>query len=450
MAALEDTGEQVPVVVERSNRLLFRNRDYTGWWIGDTVSAYGTALSTVAYPLLILFTTGSATSAGVVAAAESIGGLVTMLIGGALADRVSRRAILVASPLVQAVVVGTVVVAVVTGHVYVSHVAAVGLIQGLVGGMAGGADFAALRRVVPEEMLPNAFALAQGRTWAIRLAGPSSGGLLFGVARWLPFLGDAVSFLASALGVLLIRAPLGPDPDEHEDEHEGEDEDEHEHDDEHEHEGERGRESILASIAGGFRYIRSNAYLRFLTIWSGLANCLINGLLILVIVLIHARHGSATLIGAVSSLGAVGGLVGASVSSRIAKRVPGRPLVIAVSWILVAAMFGVALVPNPWAIGALIAVTFVLIAPLNVVFGTYEARMIPDALMGRVSSAINFGASSIRWLGPLSAGALASAFSPSVATLVFAGVQAAVAVSTFVASGLHVLDRPIDEATAHA
>jgi MFS family permease len=290
MAALEDTGEQVPVVVERSNRLLFRNRDYTGWWIGDTVSAYGTALSTVAYPLLILFTTGSATSAGVVAAAESIGGLVTMLIGGALADRVSRRAILVASPLVQAVVVGTVVVAVVTGHVYVSHVAAVGLIQGLVGGMAVGADFAALRRVVPEEMLPNAFALAQGRTWAIRLAGPSSGGLLFGVA----------------------------------------------------------------------------------------------------------------------------------------------------------------LVPNPWAIGALIAVTFVLIAPLNVVFGTYEARMIPDALMGRVSSAINFGASSIRWLGPLSAGALASAFSPSVATLVFAGVQAAVAVSTFVASGLHVLDRPIDEATAHA
>jgi hypothetical protein len=113
-------------------------------------------------------------------------------------------------------------------------------------------------------------------------------------------------------------------------------------------------------------------------------------------------------------------------------------------------LFGVALVPNPWAIGALIAVTFVLIAPLNVVFGTYEARMIPDALMGRVSSAINFGASSIRWLGPLSAGALASAFSPSVATLVFAGVQAAVAVSTFVASGLHVLDRPIDEATAHA
>jgi hypothetical protein len=74
--------------------------------------------------------------------------------------------------------------------------------------------------------------------------------------------------------------------------------------------------------------------------------------------------------------------------------------------------------------------------------------MIPDALMGRVSSAISFGGSSIRWLGPLSAGTLASVFSPSVATLAFAGVQAAVAMSTFIASGLHVLGRPIDEVTA--
>lgn len=123
---------------------------------------------------------------------------------------------------------------------------------------------------------------------------------------------------------------------------------------------------------------------------------------------------------------------------------------IAVSWIIAAAMVGIALVPNPWAIGVLMALMFVLIAPLNVVFSTYEARMIPDALMGRVSSAIDFGSSSVRWLGPLSAGTLASVFSPSVATLAFAGVQAAVAMSTFVASGLRVLDRPIDEVTAAA
>lgn len=428
MTTTEGPGEQTSAEAARPRRLLFRNRDYTGWWIGDTVSSYGSALSTVAYPLLILAVTGSSASAGVVASAEGIGALITMLIGGALADRSSRRMILMAAPLVQAVAVSTVVIAVVTGHVNVVHVAAVGLVQGLAGGLAGGADFAALRRVVSEEQLPNAFALSQGRTMAIRLVGPSSGGVLFGIARWLPFLGDAVSFAVGTLGVLLIRRPLGPDPDEHD----------------------GPRESIIASISGGFRYIRSNAYLRFLTVWVALANGLISGLLILVIVLIHARHGSASLVGAVSSLGAAGGLAGALVSSRIAKRIPGRALVIAVSWMTVATLVGIALVPNPWVIGVLLALTFVLIAPLNVVFSTYEARTIPDALMGRVSSAINFGASSIRWLGPLAAGVLASAFSPAAATLGFAGVQAAVAASTFVAKGLHVLSRPIDEVTEAA
>jgi MFS family permease len=425
VTASEDTAEATAGGRELRTRLLFRNRDYTGWWIGETVSEFGSALSVVAYPLLILAVTGSAAGAGAVEAAVSIGGLVTMLIGGALADRFSRRTILVAGPLTQAVAVSTVVVAVVTGHVTIVHIAVVGFVQGLVGGLAGGAEFAALRRVVPARHLPTAFAQLQGRTMAIRLAGPSAGGFLFGIARWVPFLGDALSFLVSALGVVLIRRPLGPDLDEREP-----------------------RESITASIGAGFRFIRGNAYLRFLTVWAALANACNAGLFLLVIVLIHTRHGSAALVGAVASLGAVGGLAGALLSGRITKRAPGRLLVIVVSWTTAVVVAGIALVSAAWMVGALLALTMFLVAPINVVFATYEARTIPDALMGRVTSAINFGAASIRWIGALGAGFLASAFSPTTATLAFAGVLAAIAVSTHLASGLHVLDHPIDETTA--
>ncbi|MEY9835837.1 MFS transporter [Streptacidiphilus sp. EB103A] len=425
MTATEAASDETSDETGRRARLLFRNRDYTGWWIGETVSEFGGALSVVAYPLLILGVTGSASGAGAVTAAVSIGGLVTMLIGGALADRISRRTILTAGPLVQAVAVATVVVAVATDHVNVAHIAAVGFVQGLVSGLAGGAEFAALRRVVPEQQLPTAFAQLQGRTMAIRLAGPSAGGFLFGVARWIPFFGDAVSFLASALGVLLIRRPLGPDLDEREP-----------------------HESMVASIGAGFRFIRGNAYLRFLTIWAALANACNAGMLLLVIVLIHSRHGSATLVGAATSLGAVGGLAGSFLSGRIAKRVPGRLLVIVVSWTTTGVLIGIALVSQAWLIGTLLALMMFLIAPINVVFATYEARTIPDALMGRVTSAINFGAASIRWLGALGAGALASAFSPTAAMLVFAGILAAIALSTHFASGLHVLNEPIDDATA--
>ncbi|MGP3955795.1 MFS transporter [Nonomuraea sp. 3N208] len=421
MSASEDTAGAISDEPERRNRLLFRNRDYTGWWIGETVSELGNALSVVAYPLLILAVTGSAAEAGAAGAAVSIGGLVTRLIGGALADRFSRRTILVAGALVQAVAVTTVVVAVVTGHVNVVHIAAVGLVRGLAGGLAEGAGFATLRRVVPAEQLPTAFAQLQGRSMAIRLVGPTAGGFLFGVARWVPFFGDVLSFLASALGVLLIRRPLGPDLDER-----------------------RPRESIVASIGAGLRFIRGNAYLRFLTAWAALANACSAGLFLLVIVLIDSRGGSATLVGSVSSLGAVGGLAGAFLSGRIAKRAPGRLLVIVLSWTMAVVVAGIAFVPAAWMVGALLALMMFFFAPVNVVLSTYEARTIPDALMGRVTSAINFGAESIRWLGVLGAGFLASAFGPATAILVFAGVMAAIAVSTHFAGGLHVLNQPID------
>jgi hypothetical protein len=49
--------------LEPSRRLLFRNLDYTGWWIGQSVSELGNALSVIAYPLLILTVTGCARSA---------------------------------------------------------------------------------------------------------------------------------------------------------------------------------------------------------------------------------------------------------------------------------------------------------------------------------------------------------------------------------------------------
>ncbi|GAA5198369.1 MFS transporter [Rugosimonospora acidiphila] len=410
-AARDTVGETSTGPTPRP-RLLLRNRDYTSWWIGGTVSDFGSALSVIAYPMLILVLTGSAARAGTVGAAVSIGGLVTMLLGGVLADRLSRRTILTAGPLIQALAVSTVVVSVATGHVNITYLSAVGFVQGLVSGLAGGAELATLRRVVPEEQLPTAFAQYQGRTMAVRLAGPSASGFLFSLATWAPFLGDALSFLAGALGAVLIRRPLGPDPDE------------------------RGvRQSVFASIGAGLRFIRRNAYLRFLMVWVAIANARNAGLLILVVVLIHSHHGSATLVGAVSSIGAIGGLTGSLLSSRIAERVPGRLIIIALSWIAALVFVGIALVPSAWMIAALLALMMFLTGPINVVFGTYEARIIPDALMGRVSSAISFGAASIQWLGPFGAGFLAEAFGPKTATLAIAGLLAVVAVGTQFARG---------------
>ncbi|TDD45029.1 hypothetical protein E1286_25185 [Nonomuraea terrae] len=107
-----------------------------------------------------------------------------------------------------------------------------------------------------------------------------------------------------------------------------------------------------------------------------------------------------------------------------------------------------AFAPVAWMVGALLALMMFLIAPINVVLGSYETRIIPAALVGRVSSAIDFGIGSIRRFGPLAAGFLASLFSSATAIVIVAGVLAAIAASMHLADGLRVLDQPIEEVTA--
>src|SRR6266480_8080367 len=63
----------------------------------------------------------------------------------------------------------------------------------------------ALRAVVPTRQLPSAAGAQTGRQAAVQLAGPPLGGALFGLARALPFLADAVSYTFSTLSLLAMR-----------------------------------------------------------------------------------------------------------------------------------------------------------------------------------------------------------------------------------------------------
>ena len=396
---------------------IWRNRDYLGWWIGTTVSSMGSSLSGIAFPLLMLYETGSVAKAGVIAACENIGRLITMLLGGVLADRVSRKALLVSVPLVQAVAVGTVVPLVITHHVSVFTLGAVAAVQGLVSGLGNGAVSPSLKRIVPAEQFPMVSASRQARDQAAELVGPPIGGFLFAATRWAPFLGDAVSFLAAALGSALIRTPLGPDRDEN-----------------------AAREPIRRQLAEGYRFVRSNAYMRFVSVWAAAITGLFMALLLLVLALIRHRGGGPVAVGAVNSLGALGGLTGALCAPWLVRRVRGRTIAVAASWLLAAGVTSVAYVPRPWQIGAVFAVVLILVPPLNTVFDAYEMKVVPDELYGRVSALINFLCSALMWIGPIVAGLLADVLSPVDAVAVLGGVLAVLAVWVQVTKALYQLD----------
>lgn len=396
-------------------------------------------MAQIAYPLLMLYATGSVARAGVVGACLNLGGLATTLPGGVIADRFPRRPVIVACYLGQAVGTGTVVYAVAHGDVNVLHIGAVALIQGMLNGISGAALAPVLRRLVHPDQFPAMSAARQGRDMGASLIGPPVGGTLFTLARWLPFLGDAVSFAVAAVGVAAIRRPLGPDrPDPAAGP------------------GERsadepssaGISAALAEIRAGVGFIRHHPFLRFAVPWAALTNALATGLVLLVIALLKARGAGPGAIGAITSAAAVGGLLGAVCAPVLGRRVSGRALVLSASWAVVLASVGVAFAPKPWQIGAIGAALVFLIVPLTVVLETYELRVVPEALLGRVLSARQFAVSSLLWTATPVAGVLADAFGAGSAVLVLAGCFAVTALWTTASRAVRLVDEDPDPGSA--
>ena len=384
-------------------------------------------MSAIAYPLLILFATGSVARAGLVTAANMIGGVLTTLWGGVLADRVSRKALLVVSPLIQAAAVGVVAAFVVGGHTPIGLLAATAGAGGLAAGVRNAARTPAMRRIVPKEQMTLASSQVQGRDMAAQFFGSPLGGLLFSAARWTPFGADAVSFLFSSLGAALIRRPLGPDVARRATE----------------------RSSLLADMREGLRYVKTVPFLRFIATWTPAINMIAGAYFLLFIAILRYRGAGPTTIGLANSIALTGGIAGAVAGPMILKRVRAKILFLAGGWVFTAAAVLTAVLPASWEIGCAVFAVMLAVVPLNAALEAYQVRLVPDQFSGRVSAVVSFGAQAVQWMGPLIAGVLADAFGPPSATLLLAASLVPLALIAHLAKSLDLLNTPVGKVEEH-
>src|SRR5581483_5322671 len=96
---------------------LRHNRDFVLLQAGQLLSTFGSSVSGIAYPLLVLALTGSAAKAGYVGAAELAPMLILSLVAGLAADRFDRKRMMIAADVVSAAAVGALAAAVLTHHV---------------------------------------------------------------------------------------------------------------------------------------------------------------------------------------------------------------------------------------------------------------------------------------------------------------------------------------------
>ncbi|MEU9340274.1 MFS transporter [Streptomyces sp. NPDC048278] len=380
---------------------ILRNRDFSLLLSGQLISSLGNQMQLFALPLVVLAISGTPTQAGLVMGLNTVSFIVFGLVSGALVDRWNRKVTMIWCEIGRGLLVLSVVVALWNDHLTMTQLYLVALASGILATFFQVANTAALPNVVDASQLPTVLGFFQSMSNTLRIVGASIAGALYGLGRVVPFLVDGISFLVSAASLRFIRTEFQQERED----------------------GEERRpltaRALTQEIRDGVGWVWRQPVIRFLTFVQAADNLRYGAGYLVIIMLAKGVGADSTEIGLIFSGAAVGALVGAALSNRIIKHFPlGRIAVVTMT--VVALAFPLyALAPNPLLLG-LVAALESLVRPVYMVALTsYQLSITPDAIQGRVTSAVStlvFGAMSI---GTMAGGALVAALGGDHTVLLF-------------------------------
>jgi len=189
--------------------LLRRNRNFRQLWLGQVVSQMGDWFDTIALYTIILNLTGSGRDVGLLLVARFVPSFLFGPISGVVADRFSRRTIMIVSDILRAVVVLGFLLVRRADQLWIIYVLTV--LQLALSTFFEPAKTAAIPSIVADRELVAANAISSV-TWSIMLTlGAAIGGVITG---WFgtnaAFILDALSYLLSAALIFTVRLPKRP------------------------------------------------------------------------------------------------------------------------------------------------------------------------------------------------------------------------------------------------
>jgi MFS family permease len=380
---------------------LRRNRDFVVLLAGQLLSTFGTQLTTIAYPLLVLAETGSAAQAGAVAFARLLPFAALGLLAGVAADRWNRKVLMIGADSVRAVALASLGAAIVLDRVTFWQILLVAFVEGAGATLSGAAQPGALRAVVPRVQLPDAVAAQRARMSAVRLLGPPVGGALFSLARAVPFLVDAFSYAFSILSLLLVRKPF-------------------------QEARKRASARLRTQLAEGFRFLWNNPFLRTCAFLYGIGNFTIPAVLFAIVVVGEEQGLSGGAIGVLVAVFGAFTLIGALVSPFVRRVLSVRAILLLEFWTGLGTVLFL-FWPNVYVLAASILPQAIALPITDSVVEGYRVAITPDRLLGRVESVRSNISLLIAPLGPLGAGVLLDAFSARATIACFLAITLALA-----------------------
>ncbi|MEU0684044.1 MFS transporter [Streptomyces albogriseolus] len=367
-------------------------QDFRRLWGAYAISAAGSAVGMGALPLIALLVLhSSAFQVSVLAALSAVASAVIALPLGVRIEHQYKRPVMITADLARCVMLASIPVAMAFGRLTFIQLCVVGVLQtatSVAFDAASGAHLKAL--VLPEHRL-RANSLFETTNWISVSAGPPVGGLLIGaLGAAATMVVDALSFLASALGIRRIRQPEPAPPVRAASAHLGRD------------------------IAAGWQYLLRHPGLRPLFFNALLFGGSVMMASPLMAVLMLDDLGLAPWqYGVVLGLPCLGGVLGSRLTPLLARRF-GQRRTLLVSGVA-RTLWTILLPLTPsGAIGVfvIVAADFGLLfsaGVFNPSFTTYRMAATPDAFMSRVGTSWSVGAKTCQAAFAIAGGLIAAA-----------------------------------------
>lgn len=396
---------------------LWRDSEFVKLWIGQAISQVGSRITRTALPFAaVIVLEAGPIEMGILGAVSAAAILLFGLFAGAWADRLRRRPILIVTDLGRAAVLATVPIAALRGALTMTQLYLVAAVTGLLSILFDAAYQAYVPWLVHRERLVEANAKLALSESIAEVSGPSLAGFLVtALTAPIAILFDAVSFVVSAVSIVLVRRPEPPP-------------------------ARRGGTDIFEEIADGLRISWRDPYLRAMalrTVTAALFAGFYGSLYPLFTVKVLGL--SPSVIGVVVAAGGAFAIAGAAAAERLVRR-------FGIGGAMIGALLvtGVSTFLNPMAHGSVVLCCVFLVAaqagdfawpPLITTERSLRQSVAPPEALGRVNSSMNLMFSGVIPVGSFVGGVLAE----------FIGVRAAMFVGAagYALSSLFVICSPI-------
>jgi MFS family permease len=211
------TGDSPPQKpIWRKTFAALKHRNYRLWFQGQMVSLFGTWMQATAQGFLIYQLTHSSAYLGYVGFASGVPSLLLMMYGGVVADRVSKRKLLIITQSVMMILAFVLAALVFTNSVKAWHILVLAFGLGSANAFDAPARLAFISEMVEREDLTNAVALNATMFNTALIIGPAIAGIIYAAfgPGWCFFI-NGISFIAVIIALTAMHLQPGTETSQH-------------------------------------------------------------------------------------------------------------------------------------------------------------------------------------------------------------------------------------------